>query len=192
MALGEEMSRTTDAQVDGRRARGERKREAIIAATLRVVERDGVGITHRTVAREAGVPASSVVYYFATLDDLLVAALTVASDSYIGQLREAMDTDADDVAVLAQLIAEAAGPDRRRALAERELTLLAARRPALRPMAMRWRDTLTEVARRHTDDPVAMHAFASASDGLCARVLLGGDTPTVGEIEDVLRRTLRP
>ncbi|WP_117198561.1 TetR/AcrR family transcriptional regulator [Nocardiopsis sp. TNDT3] len=185
------MTRTIGARIDGRRARGERKREAIIVAALRVIERDGVsGATHRTVAGEAGVPASSVAYYFATLDDLLVAALTVASDSYIAQLRRVMDADGDDLATLAQLIAEAAGPDRRRALAERELTLLAARRPALRPMALRWRQTLTEIARRHTDDPVAVEAFPSVSDGLCARVLLGGDTPTVGEIEAVLRHTL--
>ena len=46
------MSGTAE-RVDGRRARGERRREEIIAATLRVVERDGVaGVTHRAVARE--------------------------------------------------------------------------------------------------------------------------------------------
>ena len=186
------MTRATGEAVDGRRARGERKRREIIAATLRVVERDGVtGVTHRNVATEAGVPASSVVYYFAALDDLLVAALSAASDSYIDTMRRVIDEDGDDLAALAQLIAEAAGPDRRRALAERELTLLAARRPALRPMAMRWRELLTEVARRHTADPTAVSAFASASDGLCARVLLGGDTPTVGDVEAVLRHTLR-
>lgn len=69
-------------QTDGRKARGERRRREIIDATLRVVERDGVaGVTHRTVAREAGVPTASTTYHFASLDDLLLATLiTCAKD----------------------------------------------------------------------------------------------------------------
>ncbi|WP_053616723.1 hypothetical protein [Nocardiopsis sp. NRRL B-16309] len=58
-------------------------------------------------------------------------------------------------------------------------------------MAMRWRELLTEVARRHTAEPTAVSAFASAADGLCARVLLGGETPTVGDVDAVLRHILR-
>nr|WP_141924990.1 TetR family transcriptional regulator [Haloactinospora alba] len=177
---------------DGRRARGERKRQAIIAATLRVLERDGTaGVTHRAVAREANVPASSAVYYFATLDDLLVAALTEATDSYIRQLRETSERAADEIEGLAQLIVEACGPNRPRALAERELTLLAARRPALRPAAQRWRDTVAEVARKRTDDPLSVQGVVAAADGLCARVLLG-DELTVAEVSEVLYNALRP
>jgi DNA-binding transcriptional regulator YbjK len=69
-------------QVDGRRARGEKRRAEIIEATLRVIERDGVaGVTHRTVAAEAGVPTTSTTYHFTSLDDLLTATLiTCARD----------------------------------------------------------------------------------------------------------------
>ena len=46
-----------------------------------MIERDGVaGVTHRSVAREAGVPTTASTYYFATLDDLLIATMLWAAD----------------------------------------------------------------------------------------------------------------
>ena len=66
-------------QVDGRKARGEKRREEIIAAALRVIEREGVaGVTHRTVATEAGVPTTSTTYHFTSLDDLGAAIAEAA------------------------------------------------------------------------------------------------------------------
>lgn len=180
------MGSTTE-HVDGRRARGERKREEIIAATLRVVEREGVGgVTHRTVAREADVSAGSVVYYFKALDDLLVAALTAASDSYITQLR-----DLDDITGLARVIADAGGPGRARALAERELNLLAARRPALRPVARRWHEAVMEMARSRGADEITAIQFSATADGLCGRVL-AGEGLSREVIADLLHHALRP
>ncbi|WP_216213343.1 TetR/AcrR family transcriptional regulator [Amycolatopsis aidingensis] len=177
---------------DGRRARGERKRAAIIAATLRVVERDGVaGVSHRAVAREAGVAGSAAVYYFATLDDLLVAALTAAAEDYARQLREIIDGGGDEIDGLAELIVAAAGPGRSRALAERELTLLAARRPALRGVARHWRDMVADVARKHTTDPRTVEAAVAAADGLCARVLLDAEPLSVAQVADLLRHAMR-
>ena len=96
-------------RVDGRRVRGERRRSAIIAATLAVVERDGVaGVSHRAVAREAGVPASSALYYFATLDDLLVAALTAAAEEYARQF-DALCRRGNDPLAVANVVAAADG-----------------------------------------------------------------------------------
>ena len=185
------MSGTAE-RVDGRRARGERRREEIIAATLRVVERDGVaGVTHRAVAREADVPASSAVYYFKTMDDLLVAALTAASDAYIDQLADLRSSRGGAVAGLARVIASAGGEGRARALAERELNLLAARRPALRPVARRWRDAVSEVARGQGADDLTVRQFAATADGLCARILLGDEDLTEARVAETLQRALR-
>ncbi|GAA2776601.1 TetR family transcriptional regulator [Saccharopolyspora taberi] len=176
---------------DGRKARGRRRRAELIAATLAVVERDGVaGLTHRAVAREVGCPASSAVYYFATLDDLLVAALSAAIDEYIGQLRELVADGRSEVDAIAQLIADVGGPGRGRAMAERELTLLAARRPALRPIAQRWRDQVVEVASQHTDDPATVLAFVDVSEGICARMLLDIEPLGYDEIRTELLRVL--
>ena len=68
-------------QVDGRQARGERARAALIAATFQVIEREGIGrVTHRNVTRVAGLPATSAAYHFDTINDLLEAALLWADE----------------------------------------------------------------------------------------------------------------
>lgn len=183
--------RASDRNQDGRRVRGEQRRARIIAATLAIVERDGVaGVTHRAVAREAGVPASSAVYYFATLDDLLVAALTAAAEDYARQLKEIVESGRDEIDGIAQMIADAGGTGRRRALAERELTLLAARRPALSAVACHWRDLLADAAHRRTADPIAIQTFVAVADGICARVLLDEAPIGADEIRTMLLRVL--
>lgn len=177
---------------DGRKLRGQRRRAQIIEATLAVVRRDGAaGVTHRSVAKEAGITTSLTLYYFATLDDLLVAALTSVTDEYTRRIRELIDADADPVVGLAELIAESAGAGRERALAERELSTLAARRPALRPAARRWRENVAELARTQTSSSDAVDAVVALSDGLCAAILLDDDpTPDPDHISAILRAAL--
>ncbi|MEV3987118.1 TetR family transcriptional regulator [Nonomuraea sp. NPDC049758] len=178
--------------VDGRRARGEKRRAEIIEATLAVVTRDGAaGVTHRTVAKQAGTTTSLSTYYFATLDDLLVAALTTVADAYTARIRDIIDTPGDKLSGLAHLIAESAGSGRERALAERELATLAARRPALRPVARRWRQNIAELATTLTDDPAAIAALVAASDGLCTAILLDNVPADPDHIQAVLQRAVR-
>lgn len=182
------MSATTD----GRRLRGIQRRAKIVEATLTVVERDGVaGVTHRTVAAEAGVPPGSVTYHFATLEDLLIAALTSAVDDYAKQLDELSAAGNDPLQGLARLIAETNGAGRRRALAERELTLLAARRPALQNAAGRWRGLVADIAAQWSSDPMAGDALVGVSDAICARILLGDDTMTAEHIHEHLIHAVR-
>ena len=61
----------------GPRAESSRRvREAIVAATARVVGREGVAaVTHRRVAAEADVALSSTTWHFTTKADILEAAL---------------------------------------------------------------------------------------------------------------------
>lgn len=187
---GETMAGEQDT-VDGRKLRGQRRRAQIIEATLSIVRRDGAtGVTHRTVAKEAGITTSLTLYYFATLDDLLIAALTSVTDAYTDRIRQLIDTDADPLSGLSELIAESAGPGRERALAERELSTLAARRPALRPVARRWRDNVAELARTQTNDPDAIEAFVALSDGLCTAILLNEHEADPDHIRTVLSRVL--
>lgn len=190
-AVSGEMADEQD-MTDGRKLRGQRRRAQIIEATLAVVRRDGAaGVTHRTVAKEAGITTSLTLYYFATLDDLLVAALTSVTDEYTRRIRELIDADADPVSGLAELIAESAGSGRERALAERELSTLAARRPALRPTARRWRENVAELARTQTSSREAVDAFVALSDGLCAAILLDDDpAPDPDHIGAILRAAL--
>src|SRR5690606_21251311 len=177
--------------IDGRRARGKKRRADIIEATLAVVTRDGAaGVTHRAVAKQAVITTSLTLYYFATLDDLLVAALTSVADVYTARIRDIIDRPGDKLAGLAELIAESAGPGRERALAERELATLAARRPALRPVARRWRENVAELAATLTDDPQAIAALVAASDGLCTAILLDNAPADTAHIRAILERAL--
>ena len=61
----------------GTRAEASRRvRDAIVAATVRIVAREGVAaVTHRGVAAEAEVALSSTTWHFATKADILEAAL---------------------------------------------------------------------------------------------------------------------
>src|SRR5262249_59005138 len=55
-----------------RSERGAAKRRRILEATLAIVGREGAGaVTHRAVAREAGVPLAATTYYFSSRHDLL-------------------------------------------------------------------------------------------------------------------------
>lgn len=175
----------------GHNPRGKLRRAEIIDATLRIVQRDGAaGVTHRTVAREAGVSASLTAYYFSTLDDLLVAALSSVVDSYTKRIQDIIEQGGDTLLGLAELIAETSGPGRERALAERELSTLAARRPVLRPIARRWRENVAELARTHTSDPDAIKTFVAAADGLCAAILLDDRDADTHEVRAILSRAL--
>ena len=72
-----------------RRARGEQTRLKILDAVLKVIAREGTrGVTHRSVAAEAGVQLSLTTYYFSDIGALI---------------REALARDPDSVRLLDQL-----------------------------------------------------------------------------------------
>ena len=58
-----------------KRVDGKARREQILAATLRVVAREGVrAVRHRAVAKEAEVPLSATTYYFRDIHELIAEA----------------------------------------------------------------------------------------------------------------------
>src|SRR6266849_10322241 len=77
---------------DGRRARGEASRQAILDATVRVIAAGGLtSVTPRAVAVEAGVSTALTTYHFATLDDLLQATLSFLSATGVARLAAAAE-----------------------------------------------------------------------------------------------------
>jgi DNA-binding transcriptional regulator YbjK len=168
-------ARVSAARVDGRRVRGRQRRTELLTAALAVVERDGVaGVSHRAVAAEAGVSVASTTYHFASLDDLLVAALTWAAEDLAAELQErATELGARPADELAQLIEHCLVYRRGRTLAEYELYLLAARRPALREAAAAWLEPLTDIARNFTSDPHRASLLVAALDGILLQALIG-------------------
>src|SRR3954449_709875 len=78
----------------GARGGGRQTRSAIVAATLRVLRDEGIGsLTHRAVAREAGVSLALTTYHFATKENLIAEALNVAAAETLDGLREAAAGD---------------------------------------------------------------------------------------------------
>ncbi|WP_354700150.1 TetR family transcriptional regulator [Paraconexibacter sp. AEG42_29] len=64
-----------------RQQRGVERREAIVEATLSILEAEGLeGVTHRRVADAAGVPLAATTYYFSSKDDLMQAAMAALID----------------------------------------------------------------------------------------------------------------
>ncbi|GAA2815647.1 TetR/AcrR family transcriptional regulator [Saccharopolyspora taberi] len=182
---------------DGRRAKGERRRRALVDATLRVIGRDGVAaVSHRNIAREAGVPAASIGYYFDSIDDLLVATLLDGVEALVADMdRMTREVTSNErwPAVVAESLAEMLDAKRERTIAEYELYLLAARRPALRPAARRW----IEVASGYVNggeggDPDAIRAAFATIDGLLMQGLIADRPPTAAELTPALKYVLQP
>ncbi len=155
-ARAETNSEPTDRKPIHRQARGERRRKAILDATLRVINRDGVaGVTHRAVAAEAGVPLASTTYYFESKADLLRDAFRhhadreneVSDDAaahVIEQAAGGQPAVGDAIEEMVKVMVEAMIHRRGDLVASYELQLEASRRPELRELSQRWAQELTD------------------------------------------------
>lgn len=186
-----------DTTSDGRLAKGERRRRAIIEATFRVVERDGpAGVSHRNIAREADVPPASIAYYFKGIDELLVATLLESVELLIAEIermRGSIRDNSEWPRVVAELLAAMVHEYRGRTIAEFELYLLAARRPQLRPAARRWVEVVSaDVNDGEGADAGVLRAFLAAMDGLLLQALIADQPPTAEHFETPLRYLMQP
>ena len=163
-----------------RRPRGERRRQAILEAALRVIAERGVAnTTHRAVAVEAGVPLASTTYYFASLDELLEEALALfvrEETTHLAALTERIEGLELPPLEIARLFRAELQPS----VAQFELYLEASRRPALREVATRSIDAyagVAEAALRAAGAPEpAAHAraFVAIFDGYGLHGAAGG------------------
>lgn len=169
------------------------RRQRIIDAAIRVVGNKGLaGLSHRTVAAEADVPLGSTTYHFATLDELMTAALRQANEGFakvIAARGGLTDADADLPAELAGLLGEWLAGDRTGVELEYELYLAALRRPALRPVAAEWAETVAGLLARRTD-PLTARALVALMDGICLQVLLTGAPYDEEYARDALSRLM--
>lgn len=88
------MGATSDSPIDGRRARRERNRLAVIDAVFALVRDGGVPPTADAVAERAGVSVSSVFRNFDGLDDLHREAFDVFQQRYVHLFEPAVDDTA--------------------------------------------------------------------------------------------------
>ena len=156
---------------------------------MRVVARDGVAkLSHRSVAAEAAVPKSAATYHFASLDDLLVAALGSQTETLVAAMPQV--PPGSDLRWFADALVGLFRDNRDRVVAGYELYLLAARRPTLRPGVRPWLDLLADLARQHTDDPTRSRACVAVVDGYFLQHLAGGTVPDPDELERLLGAAL--
>src|SRR4051794_8136088 len=122
--------------------KGERRRAALVVAAAELLSSGGFdAVRHRAVAEKAGLPLASTTYYFASLDDLVVAAMERNGRDELAQVRAALDalpTPADPAAVLELVLDQLLGRDSRddpeAVVLRYERFVGAGRRPYLRPL----------------------------------------------------------
>ncbi len=82
-------------------SKGEKTRLTILHATLRVIASAGRrGVTHRAVAKEAGVSLSLTTYYFKDLSELLIEAFRLHKAELHKQLEPSMASYRSEIEVL--------------------------------------------------------------------------------------------
>jgi len=185
---------------ESRRARGERRRQAILEATLALVGRKGAGaVTHRAVAEEAGVPLAATTYYFASKNDLLRETLAFAAEAdreTTDQLAAALAnvTSAGEFAeTLADHVNDWLGAGRPLVVSHYEISLEGARRPELAEIDRAWTDryvaTIAEpFARLGSVDPTRdAWIVVSTIEGMVFDELSG---PRPGFEREILRPAL--
>lgn len=183
--------------------KGERRKQALIEAAANQLEELGLdAVTHRAVARRAGLPLASTTYYFATRDEVLLAALDHSGQRELDQLGRSAASDApvprqarELAGHLAMIVA--GGPaGSRRIPARVERMVAVVRRPALRPHAQRYQDAeaailvdvLDRAGRVATVD--SLRTLRALLDGIVLEALISGapdaERVVAGSLEPVL------
>lgn len=171
------------------------RRQRIIDGAIRVVRARGIGaVSHRAVAAEADVPLGSTTYHFASLDDLLVAALWQVCHAWTADedWRRHLRPDAPLVDGLVHYMEEYLRGDPGRVRLEYELYLAALRREALQPVAARWQDEMVELLSRRTADRATARALVAVIDGLMLQHLLTGRPFDSADARAALARVAGP
>jgi len=159
--------------VRGPRLPAEEMRRRVLAGVLRVIATRGVeGLTHRMVAEAAGVSLSTTTYYFATLEDMLVAAMRAEMDLDVAAVRErfAVATPREIPELLIGYVVNALRSDTESATVFAELYVAALRRDSLRDLVDEWERLWDELLQPLVGD--AAQAVSAAIGGIVTRGLV--------------------
>lgn len=154
------------------------RRQRIIDAAITVVGGRGIaGLSHRAVAAAADVPLGSTTYHFATLDELLVAALRQSNVGWLADFArrvDGIDPSAPLAEEVARLVEDTLTGDRRRMELEYELYLAALRHEAVRPIAAECLDEMVRLLGARIGDMRTARTVVALTDGLVLQHLLTG------------------
>ena len=176
--------------------RSRQRRESIVRAAAEIATDDGFGaVSHRTVARRAGVPLGSTTYYFASLDDLLGAVAATMVDECLTRGVAVVAAAPDgpySPRAAADLLARTVLPGDRyaRVLSYYEQLLAAARHPAVAIALRRARPALEGVVTEAWvkvggADRISPALALAAIDGAALGALSEGRQDIVAFVTDV-------
>ncbi len=169
--------------------KGERRRAALVAAAAELLGSGGFdAVRHRAVAERAGLPLASTTYYFASLDDLVVAAMERRGRDELAEVRaelDALPADAGVEAVVELVLDQLLGRESRRSLEavvlRYERFVGAGRRPYLGPLMREMRGEfdalLVDVLARAgvALDPKALLRLVAVVDGTVVNGFIEAD-----------------
>lgn len=137
-----------DSISDGPLRRGLARREQILQAALRVIERGGIGgVSQRSVATEAGVTPTLVVYHFETVANMLSESLIMSHERYIRDARSSIEWSGGPLEASADMVAAPSDDNRHRAVAKFELLLQAAHNARIQAILAEWRQAVDDLIR---------------------------------------------
>jgi DNA-binding transcriptional regulator YbjK len=181
----------------------ERVREAIVAATVRIVAREGVAaVTHRRLAAEAGVSLSSTTWHFAAKVDILEAALHWTARREVARIAEIADRLAGDfdpaawAEELGDWLLEQVTGEREIAVALYRLQIELLGSPGAREVHREWGRGLRALGDRVLERSATLtpeldiRLVVAALDGLRLSVLSAGEAD-VDWLRPAVRRQLR-
>jgi DNA-binding transcriptional regulator YbjK len=165
----------------------QRVRDAIVAATVRIVAREGVAaVTHRRVASEAVVSLSSTTWHYATKADILEAALVWTAEQEVARIAAIADRlGAFDVAAWADALAdwliEQLGPEREVTVALYRLQAELLGTEGALAVHRQWGHGLRALGDQvlGVGAGVDVRLVIAALDGLRMRALVAGETDPV-------------
>ncbi len=176
------------APIKGRRNPEARKRAIINAAAELLMENGPSGLTHRAVAKRAGVSLGSTTQYFASLDELREIALNHIAQEIDAELDRIapLFVDVDSAsAQAASIMAEFLNDPRQ---VQREIALINAgtSNPAMRDLAGLWFDRLVELLSEHIGHEQAT-AIALYLDGLTIHAALHRSPIDEAQVANTIR-----
>jgi DNA-binding transcriptional regulator YbjK len=158
------------------------RREALLQAAIELIAEGGLQcVTHRAVAARAGLPSSTVGYFFDSIDDLAAEALRAYMEREMADYRE-LGRAAGSVDRLVRLVGHRA-VNVQLALAQVSSYLEAARNPAMREPAVQILDGFRTLAADllrsigHPHPEAVSPAMVALLDGFMLAQLADRDTP---------------
>jgi DNA-binding transcriptional regulator YbjK len=160
------------------------KKKAIIGAVIQIIGGKGVSaVTHRAVAKRAGVSLAATTYYFKSRDEMIetafVALIKEGIRSFNKFIEELKSNEADKNAVVEKYLDQAVGEkstDRINYIAMLELLLESSRNNKYRSIIDKyWKvhvNLLKMLLKKECQDPYSIFIVQSLFQGLMSRQLV--------------------